>query len=101
MEEVANAEFEAKIASLSPYYQEEFRKIYESRGAYKGKWNWWAFLFGGFWLLYKRCWFTGVGAIAISSITVGLTIWLIWAILGFRGNYIYYQNYINDEMFSI
>lgn len=35
------------------FYQEAFRKIYESNETYKGKWNWNAFLFSGAWALKK------------------------------------------------
>jgi len=38
---------------LDNYYQEEFRKIRDSNESYKGKWNWWAFIFAGIWGLFK------------------------------------------------
>jgi hypothetical protein len=44
------------LKGLPEYYQTEFKKIYDSNENYKGKWNWWAFLFTGLWFLYKGCW---------------------------------------------
>jgi RNA polymerase subunit RPABC4/transcription elongation factor Spt4 len=41
---------------FSPYYQQEFRQIKASGEAFKGKWNWAAFLFGGIWRLTKGLW---------------------------------------------
>jgi hypothetical protein len=41
------------LAHLSPYYQEEFRKIHRSGETYKGKWNWAAFFGGAFWAFAK------------------------------------------------
>ena len=39
------------MAGLSPYYQEEFKKIHDSKESYKGKWNGEAFIGGVFWAL--------------------------------------------------
>src|ERR1700757_4490573 len=38
---------EPEFAGYSRYYQQEFKNIKSSGEAYKGKWNWAAFSFGG------------------------------------------------------
>ncbi len=43
------------LTGLNDYYQEEFKKIYESNETYKGKRNWWAFFFTAIWCLIKVC----------------------------------------------
>lgn len=79
---------------LKPYYQNEFTQIYNSKEAYKGKWNWCAFLFGGIWSISKGCWLSFIVALALSLCTVGIGCVVYWFILGFRGNYIYYCHYV-------
>lgn len=80
---------------LPPYYQEEFEKMDESRGAYKGKWNWAAFLFSWIWGFTKGLWTLSLIALFISLLLnrmgwdeFGLALMLLW---GVRGNYFYYQ----------
>ena len=79
---------------LKPYYQAEFTKIQRSNEAYKGKWNWCAFLFGGIWAISKGCWLSFIVALAISLCTAGIGGVVYWFILGIRGNYIYYCHYV-------
>lgn len=79
---------------LKPYYQAEFTKIQRSNEAYKGKWNWCAFLFGGIWAISKGCWLSFIVALAISLCTSGIGGVVYWFILGIRGNYIYYCHYV-------
>jgi len=78
------------FAGFSPYYQREFTQIKSSGEAYKGKWNWAAFLFGGIWALTKGLWLPTlicfVGAIFTGGI-VGVGYWFVF---GARGNYMYY-----------
>jgi hypothetical protein len=75
---------------LSPYYQEEFRRIQESGETYKGRWNWAAFLFGALWALVKGAWLSAIICIVVSMITFGFGGFVFWFIYGARGNYIYY-----------
>ena len=94
--------------SNDPYYQKEFQKIHESHEAYKGKWNWWAFFFTGFWALSKGCYVLGL-FILISSIVINMLlpmpkyplgqhvfitfggITVLWAlIMGYRGTWFYF-----------
>ena len=79
---------EIDLKGLSPYYQEEFKKIWESGEVYKGKWNWAAFFFGGFWALTKGTWLSAVISLGLCFLG-GIGI-IYWFIFGFRGNYIYY-----------
>jgi len=86
-----------------PYYQEEFRKIHESNETYKGKWNWWAFFFTGFWALFKGCWVLFLlifltGSVISFKFPISDNVYLgfglgslIWAlIMGWRGTWFYY-----------
>ena len=50
------------LSYFPAYYQEEFRRIFESREQYTGKWNWAAFLFGTLWAITKGLW----PAVAVS-----------------------------------
>lgn len=79
---------------LKPYYQKEFQKIYKSNGAYKGKFNICAFLFGSLWALTNPCWLEGVFAIIISVLTAGVGGIVSCFYFGARGNYTYYKNFI-------
>ena len=99
-------------ATLTPYYQEEFRKIQESNETYKGKWNWAAFFFSYFWGFYRGVW-------ARSLVLLGAS-WLMFIIafseydesffwfgalinlgadvaFGLRGNYFYYNAFVKKK----
>jgi hypothetical protein len=78
------------FSDLSPYYQEEFKKILESGETYKGKWNWAAFLFGGFWAMTKQLWLS-LAICFVAGLGTGGVAWFVyWFIYGIRGNFIYY-----------
>jgi hypothetical protein len=84
-----------KYKYLIPYYQEEFEKIDESNEAYKGKWNWAAFLFSWIWGFTKGMWATSLVGLFLSLLfnqihadVLNLVLGIIW---GVRGNYFYYQ----------
>ena len=77
------------VAGLTPYYQEEFQRIYDSRESYQGKWNWAAFCFGPFWAISK-----GTFHFAL----IGCLVPIISAfIYGSRGNYIYYTLHVKRQ----
>ncbi|MCU1285315.1 MAG: hypothetical protein JWO13_1665 [Acidobacteriales bacterium] len=79
-----------KFAGLSSYYLNEFQQIENTRESYKGKWNWAAFLFGGFWALTKGIWLPVVICFVGSLFTGGLVGVAYCFIFGARGNYMYY-----------
>jgi len=90
-----NPESKNPFSYLPPYYQEEFAKIEDSNGAYKGKWNWAAFLFTWIWGFTKGMWAISLIALFLSllfnrmhSDALNLALMLI---MGVRGNYFYYQ----------
>lgn len=85
------------FSDLDPYYQAEFTKIYESNETYKGKWNWFSFLFGGIWALTKGVWVSPVAVIILSLFTMGVPGFIYWFICGFRGNYMYYNAYVKKK----
>lgn len=83
---------------LSPYYQEEFKKIYNSKEAYKGKFNICGFLFGPLWALSKnRCTFEGIIALILCVLTAGLGCIIASIYFGCRGTYCYYQTFLITE----
>lgn len=90
------------LSSYDTYYQTEFRKIIESNETYKGKWNWFAFLFSWIWLFTKGAW--GMALIILGTIilTFGSKIYpflmILWAIqCGRRGTWIYYHVKIKNK----
>jgi hypothetical protein len=88
---------EIDLNGLPPYYQEEFKKILESGEAYKGKWNWAAFLFGGIWAMTKHLWLSVAICLIAGIATAGFGYLVYWVIYGFRGNYIYYTLYAKKK----
>lgn len=85
------------FSGLSPYYQEEFSKIYNSGETYKGKFNIWGFLFACLWALTKGCWLAAIVAVLVSLVTAGVGGVVYWFIFGFRGTYMYYCSYVKDK----
>jgi len=85
------------FSDLDPYYQAEFTKIYESNETYKGKWNWFSFLFGGIWALTKGVWVSPLTVVILSLFTMGIPGLIYWFICGFRGNYMYYNAYVKKK----
>lgn len=87
-----------EFSALDPYYQDEFRRIYESKEMYKGRWNWAAFFFGPIWMLARDMPLTGLISLAlllvIGSITAGTgmpAVGIAYHVyLGVRGNYLRY-----------
>lgn len=83
-----------RTPGLTPYYQQEFQRIYESNGQYRGKWNWAAFFFTWLWAFTKGAWvaaliilFIGLPLVFISNV-FGI---IICIIMGIWGNKIYYN----------
>ena len=82
--------------TVDMYYEEEFRKITESNERYKGKWNWYSFLFSWPWCLYQGCWSYGLIILITLILTYGgnyyIFIGITWAIiLGMRGTWLLYN----------
>lgn len=88
---------------VKPYYQLEFKKIYESNESYKGIFNMWAFLFGSFWSISKGMWLQGIilfiiDMIIIFGLDLPLLTWVIGGYFGYRGTYMYYKKIVNDQI---
>ncbi|MEI7999023.1 MAG: hypothetical protein WCH62_05910 [Candidatus Omnitrophota bacterium] len=83
---------ERVFSHLPAYYQEEFRKMEESKGSYKGKWNWMACIFNWIWAFTKGLWLVAVICLISIILTKGILsiVWLF--IFGFRGNNQYYTS---------
>jgi len=89
------------FSGLSHYYQDEFKKIYESDESYRGKWNWAAFFLGAIWALTKGVWLAPVICIVASIFTYGIVAVIYWFIFGARGNYMYYCTYVKNKQLPI
>ncbi|MCL2681370.1 MAG: DUF2628 domain-containing protein [Streptococcaceae bacterium] len=88
------------ITNEDSYWQEELTKIYESQGRYSGKFNWAAFLAGGFWFFAKSLPIHGLIWMAVLIIG-GILTWMIlpivgWVFIGFRANFIRYKKLIEN-----
>ena len=96
---------------FKPYYQQEFTKITESNGMYRGKFNLCACLLTWIWFFTKGMMKEGVETFAIAAICVivffftcsngwgdkavvicGIVVIITDIIVGAKGNYIYYKN---------
>src|ERR1700722_20190446 len=86
--------FSGARQGLPPYYQNEFEQIRTSAEQYRGKWNWAAFFFGGFWAVNKGLWKSGLVSIVGSFFTFGIVGMIYWFIFGARGNYMYYSTVV-------
>lgn len=97
------------FADLDYYYQQEFEEIQKSNEAYKGKWNWYAFLFTWIWCLtkglwgYAVIWFVILGGTMLtrrpSELTI-IVVSLVYAIvLGWRGTWIFYNYKTKGKQF--
>jgi hypothetical protein len=96
----ASAPFSGAPPDLLPYYQDEFQRIRESGEQYRGKWNWAAFCFGGFWALSKGLWKQLVIALVGSLFTWGIVGIIYCFVFGARGNYLYYCKVIKHQEWS-
>jgi hypothetical protein len=85
------------LAGFPAYYQNEFRRIYESNEQYKGKWNWAAFFFGTIWAITKGLWPAVIVSLIVGLTTSGVGFLLYWIIFGSRGNYMYYSGAVKGR----
>ncbi len=101
-----------EFQDVKPYYQNEFQRILDSNEAYKGKWNWCAFLFGPWWALSKGLWKSLLIWLGLLVIGIVLEIpdmikilsgqrasifisepWIYHIVVAIRGTYHYYKKY--------
>jgi hypothetical protein len=95
------------FSGLPTYYQEEFKKILDSKESYKGKWNWAAFFLTFIWAFSKGAWGSGIGFLvfyfflpyvsADMGINLSFLLIIVHIIYGLRGNYIYYNVYVKKR----
>jgi hypothetical protein len=88
---------QVNLVGLSPYYQEQFKKIHASGESYRGKWNWAAFFFGAVWALTKGAWKSALTALVVTICTGGFGGVIYWFVFGMRGNYIYYTLHVKKK----
>jgi len=89
------------VTDEDPYWQEELKKIHDSNGAYKGKFNWAAFLGGCLWGFAKGLTIPALIWLAIGlvggGLLYGIPLLVMWVIIGIRANYIRYMNLIEHK----
>lgn len=85
------------FTDVAAYYQDEFVKITESNETYKGKWNWWAFIFGAFLALSKGLWLSALLCFIVGIVTSGIGFVVYWFIYGSRGTYMYYAQHTKGK----
>jgi hypothetical protein len=90
-----------EFSGFSPYYQQEFRQIRASGEAYKGKWNWAAFLFSAIWGLTKGLWLPSLICFVGAIFTGGFVGVVYWFVFGARGNYLYYCKEIKHRDLAV
>lgn len=93
----ASAAFSGSLKELSSYYQAEFQQMRDSGEEYRGKWNWAAFFFPGFWAISKGLWKSGLVFFIGSLFTAGIVGIIYWFIFGARGNYMYYRKVVKRQ----
>lgn len=87
-----------KIVDLLPYirkgreyYARKFHKMKVENK--KVSWNIWAFLFGTFWLAYRKMYLWAFATVIIAQFTESLTLSIVMGIaIGVLGNYIYMRS---------
>lgn len=82
---------------LEDYYVQEFSRIHDSGEQYTGKWNWWAFIWGSLWAVFKGAWLSALITTLLIIFSSGILAPFIWIGYGFRGNYLYYRVYKKKE----
>lgn len=94
---------EIQFGGLDNYYQQEFTKIYESNEEYKGKWNWYSFLFGWIWCLTKGIWGYAICILLVlffAKAQIATGVGIAFTILcGWRGTWMYYNVKIKKNQF--
>lgn len=85
------------LTGLSPRYQAEFQKIWDSGESYKGSWNWMAFLFGLFWAASKGLTVSVVVCLVAGVLTAGIGFIVYWFIYGYRGTFMYYNLHVRQK----
>ncbi|EQB89498.1 hypothetical protein J2Z44_001919 [Clostridium punense] len=88
------------MSFLSPYYRQEFIKIYESNESYTGEWNWMSFLFGPFWAILKGLWLSAIVGFLVAALLGFISDYLamlIAVLFGLRGNYLYYSRIVKSK----
>ena len=90
--------------AVSRYCIEEFKKITDSDESYAGRWNWFAFFFGGYWALAKGLWknvllsFLLITVLSVICYPVGMLAATGYVTnLARRGNYLYYNRLVNRK----
>ena len=87
---------DVEITNAGEYWIDELTKIHNSKGTYRGKFNWAAFLFGVLWLFYKELYVAGliwfVILLLLGIFTFGIAVFAGWLYIGFRGNYMFYTD---------
>jgi hypothetical protein len=93
------------VGTNQEYYLAQFDKL--RRGQKMTSWNWAAFLFGAFWMLYRKMYlYGGLGLVAVfvvamfGSPAMTVLLWGGYIVLGIFANYLY-MTYLESQVEDI
>ncbi len=84
-------------STLSEKYTEEFKKIHQSNGSYKGGFNVMAFLFGPLWALSKGLWLHALVVFFAVILSGGILAIPAWIFSGVRGTHVFYLKHVQGQ----
>jgi len=84
-------------STLSERYTEEFKKIHQSNGSYKGGFNVMAFLFGPLWALSKGLWLHALVVFFAVILSGGILAIPAWIFSGVRGTHVFYLKHVQGQ----
>jgi hypothetical protein len=84
-------------SKLSDKYAEEFKKIHQSNGSYKGGFNVMAFLFGPLWALSKGLWLHALVVFFAVILSGGILAIPAWIFSGVRGTHVFYLKHVQGQ----
>ena len=84
-------------SKLSHKYAEEFTKIHQSNGSYKGGFNVMAFLFGPLWALSKGLWLHALVVFFAVILSGGILAIPVWIFSGVRGTHVFYLKHVQGK----
>jgi hypothetical protein len=84
-------------STLAEKYADEFKKIHQSNGLYKGGFNVMAFLFGPLWALSKGLWLHALVVVVAILLTGGLLAVPAWIFTGVRGTHVFYLKHVHGQ----
>jgi hypothetical protein len=91
MDDEMKKQYEALVGSNATYYLEKFGKFnVDGVETFQATWNWPAFLFTFWWMLYRKMYLWSLVTFVVLTIPyVGFAAWIA---CGIAGNYLYFRH---------